>query len=304
MKTAKFFLVVGLLSFGFNSIYAQSFDWSLDGYMNHSSGGFYKNIDSSGVNLKITGLVNDEVLRKGVGTGRNNQQAQKLAHTYTFTFSQNVDIEFTLSDINKDTKGCFDDQLVLSGSPVVIRSRRVVISGDTLVQPIQKAHEFDSGDLTVQYLNVKQFTIRHGSGRSCNPGHIMISPINFQKTEKLVQFGKDTLHFQDILFEMEQKLLSDEYNASLDTLLQRMKLDTSMNVILLGFADDQANKEFNSKLSRKRVNAVLTYLILKGVDRSRIEARYFGEKVSENSNVKIYGNGRNRRVEIYTIPGP
>jgi outer membrane protein OmpA-like peptidoglycan-associated protein len=300
MKYFKHLLLLNLISISWIS-FAQTFDWKEDGYSNYSSGGFYKDIDGSGVHLKIEGLVNDEARRMYVRSGKDDQNAQKQIHTYTFSFSENVDIEFTISDINLDTiKNCFDDELTLSGNPNIIESKGLKIIGDTLVHPYQIKRDFDQGNMTVQYQNVKQFKIRHGSGRSCNPGYVLFSPIKFQKTQRLVQFGADTLHFMDILFESGQKQLNKAYNSPLDSLVALMKDVDTVNVILLGFADDRENGKNNAALSRKRVNSVLAYLLLNGIDRSRIEAQYFGENIPEKFTVELYGSGQNKRVEIYT----
>ncbi|MCB9223412.1 MAG: OmpA family protein [Crocinitomicaceae bacterium] len=300
MNALDHILIAALLSICFHSN-AQTFDWKQDGYLDHSTGGVFKNIDGSGINLTIKGLVNDIAHGTYVKTGKNDQQEQHQFHSYTFTFSESVDVEFTISEINLDTiKNCFDDELILSGNPMIIESNRVKIIGDTL-RPNQVVHDFEQGHVKVSYHNINQFTIRHGSGKTCNPGYIMFSPIQFQKTQRLVQFGEDTLHYTDIQFELEQKNLIEEYHEKLDSLILLMQKDENKSVILLGFADDEDSQEKNSKLSRKRVNAVLTYLLLNGADRSRIHAQYFGDNISEISHLHHYGHGQNKRVELYIV---
>jgi OOP family OmpA-OmpF porin len=56
------------------------------------------------------------------------------------------------------------------------------------------------------------------------------------------------------------------------------------------------------KLSMRRANAVLQYLVNKGIDRSRLTARGFGFSRPVATNDTAEGRALNRRVELTPMP--
>jgi outer membrane protein OmpA-like peptidoglycan-associated protein len=73
---------------------------------------------------------------------------------------------------------------------------------------------------------------------------------------------------------------------------------------VFGFTDTTGSPATNQRLSEQRAQAVADYLIARGVARSRIETRGFGEqreylRIPTGDNVD---EPRNRRVEIKIIP--
>lgn len=65
-----------------------------------------------------------------------------------------------------------------------------------------------------------------------------------------------------------------------------------------GHTDSTGSDAYNLKLSARRADAVVRYLTSNGIDRSRLEARGFGEARPVNADPKHPGN---RRVETRLI---
>ena len=65
-----------------------------------------------------------------------------------------------------------------------------------------------------------------------------------------------------------------------------------------GHTDSVGRTSTNQKISDKRANAVKKYLVKKGVDGNRLEAKGFGESAPVDSNNTRAGKANNRRVEI------
>lgn len=166
----------------FNSIaFAQDFNCTLDGYIDNSGGGIYSNIDGSGIDLAISGLVNDFCSSSYIYTGLNDGQNTGQIDVYQFTFSENVDVQFSILDINQNLSSNYYDFLLFSGSPDFSNSQFVTIIGDSVLPPATGW----SGTVTVSYNNISSFSITHGDGITSNPGYIMISNIlinNFLST--------------------------------------------------------------------------------------------------------------------------
>lgn len=68
-----------------------------------------------------------------------------------------------------------------------------------------------------------------------------------------------------------------------------------------GFTDSAGNKESNLTLSQDRAEAVASWLIDYGVERSRLTANGYGEEKPIASNKTDAGRQKNRRVELVRI---
>ncbi|MBK6918731.1 MAG: OmpA family protein [Deltaproteobacteria bacterium] len=65
-----------------------------------------------------------------------------------------------------------------------------------------------------------------------------------------------------------------------------------------GHTDSKGSDKYNKKLSQNRANAVVDYLVKKGVKSNRVEPVGFGEEKPIDSNKTNDGRARNRRVEF------
>ena len=66
-----------------------------------------------------------------------------------------------------------------------------------------------------------------------------------------------------------------------------------------GHTDSEGGAALNRKLSNNRAKAVRTYLISKGIDAKRLEAKGFGEDKPIADNKTPDGREQNRRVELH-----
>lgn len=78
----------------------------------------------------------------------------------------------------------------------------------------------------------------------------------------------------------------------------------AVNVEISGYTDSKGTEEYNLKLSQSRAQAVVTYLLGKGIPADRMTAKGYGESHPDAANQKPDGSddpaGRqlNRRVEL------
>jgi outer membrane protein OmpA-like peptidoglycan-associated protein len=74
-----------------------------------------------------------------------------------------------------------------------------------------------------------------------------------------------------------------------------------LNIRIEGHTDNQGSAAYNKGLSQRRAEAVVAYLVNKGIDRSRLIARGFGLEKPIADNHTDEGRAMNRRV-VFAIP--
>jgi len=74
-----------------------------------------------------------------------------------------------------------------------------------------------------------------------------------------------------------------------------------LRVEVQGHTDSRGSEERNTKLSQERAQAVVDYLVSKGIDTERLEAKGYGPTVPKADNATKAGQEENRRVEFKLI---
>ena len=87
----------------------------------------------------------------------------------------------------------------------------------------------------------------------------------------------------------------------MDEVVTIMKDHSDVSVNVEGYADAQGNDAYNMKLSEKRADYVINYLVKKGVAKDRLVKKFFGEANPVGDNATAAGRDQNRRVEIKTV---
>jgi outer membrane protein OmpA-like peptidoglycan-associated protein len=107
------------------------------------------------------------------------------------------------------------------------------------------------------------------------------------------------LHFRPrVQFAWDSDALETSQLTALHDVAKAMLADKSYHVKVEGHASSEGQVEHNNKLSQRRANSVLEFLVANGVDRSRLTATGFGSTVSVADNKTEEGRVQNRRVEF------
>lgn len=99
-------------------------------------------------------------------------------------------------------------------------------------------------------------------------------------------------------FENNRSKLTPESYPVLDEDIALMKTRPKMTITIVGHTDSMGDASYNQKLSQDRANAVMQYLIQKGVAADRMQAVGKGESVPIADNKTEAGRAQNRRIEI------
>lgn len=84
----------------------------------------------------------------------------------------------------------------------------------------------------------------------------------------------------------------------LDEVTSILMKNPAMEVEVQGHTDNTGSAEYNQWLSEKRAQRVKDYLVSKGIDPSRLEAKGYGLTQPVASNATEEGRAQNRRVEL------
>ena len=130
-----------------------------------------------------------------------------------------------------------------------------------------------------------------------NSYNFTFSKENYFTKKKLVNIGKiksDTVYHLDILlqpipdkpivlpdiyYELDKWDLLPQYQDSLLTLVSILNDNPDIVIELASHTDSRASSEYNDTLSLKRAESVVTFLTEKGISKSRLSAKGFGERM-------------------------
>ena len=104
-----------------------------------------------------------------------------------------------------------------------------------------------------------------------------------------------------INFNTGESIIDPASYRFLDEVADILTQNPALKVEIQGHTDNRGSAAFNQKLSEKRANAVLDYLLQKGISRNRLTAAGYGFSRPAASNSTPEGRAQNRRVELKTI---
>lgn len=110
-------------------------------------------------------------------------------------------------------------------------------------------------------------------------------------------YGKTFCAIDAIQFEFGKSTIKQASYAYLDELTEIL-VETGMKVEVKGHTDNVGAEEYNLNLSRARAEAVVEYLVKKGVDKGNLSYSYYGMSRPLVDNDTEDGRKMNRRVEF------
>lgn len=102
----------------------------------------------------------------------------------------------------------------------------------------------------------------------------------------------------NVFFDSRQFTLKPQSDLELNRLVDLMKENPTMVTEIGGHTDDVGNDQTNQTLSEKRAQAVVQYLVSKGIPVERLVAKGYGETMPVADNATAEGRAQNRRTEF------
>jgi outer membrane protein OmpA-like peptidoglycan-associated protein len=124
--------------------------------------------------------------------------------------------------------------------------------------------------------------------------------------EKILTVGT-TVVLNNVYYAFNKAVVLEESFAALDGLADLLNRNPEMTIEISGHTDSQGDDTYNQKLSEARAKSVVQYLITKGIDGSRLQARGYGEAkpIAPNKNPdgtdNPEGRKQNRRTEFKVL---
>lgn len=103
----------------------------------------------------------------------------------------------------------------------------------------------------------------------------------------------------NIFFDFDKAMLKPESYPELNRTAEVLKNNPSIKIEIAGHTDNIGSNTYNQNLSERRANSVRQYLVNKGVEGNRLEAKGYGEErpIATNDQ-EADGRELNRRVEM------
>jgi outer membrane protein OmpA-like peptidoglycan-associated protein len=105
----------------------------------------------------------------------------------------------------------------------------------------------------------------------------------------------------DVLFDVDRAELKPGAELHLSRLVEFLQQHPERNVLIEGHTDSTGSVEYNLSLSRRRAEAVRSFLVGRGVSPTRVATEGYGLARPIASNDSVAGRQQNRRVEIVVL---
>jgi len=171
----------------------------------------------------------------------------------------------------------------------------------------------DSGDYFFKLEKGKEYNLQ-ANGENYFNQSFEISTEGIVESDTIIKnfymkkFSVQPIVVKNIYYEYDKFALLDSSKTVIDTTMFKILMDNPDIVIEIGSHTDAIGSDaYNDKLSQKRAQSVVDYLIGKGIARKRLQAKGYGEKepIAPNKNADGSDNpeGRqmNRRTEFRII---
>lgn len=118
------------------------------------------------------------------------------------------------------------------------------------------------------------------------------------EVERVGEGIKITLGENTINFDFNSSNLTPLAKNNLNKLSDVLANNPDTNINVYGYTDSKGTDEYNLSLSQRRAESVISYLVSRGIAKSRLYAMGMGEKDPVASNDSDAGRAQNRRVEF------
>lgn len=108
----------------------------------------------------------------------------------------------------------------------------------------------------------------------------------------------------DVYFEFDKSNITKEAAFELDKLVEAMKANPEMVIMVKAHTDNRGSDRYNQALSNRRAKSTVQYVISKGIAKERISGEGYGEsqpKVNCGANCTEAEHAQNRRSEFLIV---
>jgi OOP family OmpA-OmpF porin len=118
---------------------------------------------------------------------------------------------------------------------------------------------------------------------------------------KLVRDYSRIFTLQNVYFDVNKWDIKPECAPHIDNLYNSLMLNPRMKIEIAGHTDSDGDAQENLILSQRRAESVMNYLIHKGLDPKRVQAKGYGEYKPIVPNTTVANKSQNRRTEVRVL---
>jgi flagellar motor protein MotB len=145
-----------------------------------------------------------------------------------------------------------------------------------------------------------------------SPGYLFLSEnfnliesMKFKSVEKIFELTSiqqgNSMVLNNIFFDFDSHSLQPSSFAELDLLIDFLKSNPELKILINGHTDNIGDSSYNYRLSEKRAEAVYNYLIRKQIEPDSLQFKGLGASTPVASNETGDGRAANRRTEIVIL---
>jgi outer membrane protein OmpA-like peptidoglycan-associated protein len=125
------------------------------------------------------------------------------------------------------------------------------------------------------------------NGVTYKKGMIVNDPNSTAFVPSNTKYGNDSTvgYLLHIYYDFDQAFIRDESNPELNKLLKLLNDNPNYIIELSSHTDARGSNGYNNRLSQRRAEAVVRWLVSKGVERDRLVPRGYGESIATNKCV-------------------
>jgi outer membrane protein OmpA-like peptidoglycan-associated protein/tetratricopeptide (TPR) repeat protein len=136
----------------------------------------------------------------------------------------------------------------------------------------------------------------------------VIDSKELDKDLQLIRRPKAPIHIPNVKYQYDRSDIEEGSKTVLDTTVLKLMVDNPELIIeIMAHTDNKGTDAYNLKLSQRRAESIVKYLVSKGIDAKRLKAKGYGESqpVAPNQNSdgtdNPAGRARNRRTDFKII---
>lgn len=191
--------------------------------------------------------------------------------------AKGMEIELKNTETNKVIKGVVDEE---HGEYVAVIAASK--DQDVLMMAKKNGYAFSS-----QYIN---------SGKEVIGKPLRTKPMEFNPIEEGKSYQINNLNFETDSYALNEQVLNILFEF-----IDFLESNPTVKVAINGHTDNVGDAKSNLELSRNRAKAVNDFLILEGIDPSRLTYAGYGETSPIASNSTEEGRAKNRRTEFVIL---
>lgn len=104
-----------------------------------------------------------------------------------------------------------------------------------------------------------------------------------------------------INFETGKSVVKPESEKAVNEIVELLNANPALKIAIEGHTDNVGNQATNQILSEARAKSIMDSLVAKGIEKSRLNSKGFGQTKPVADNATEEGKAKNRRVEIVKL---